>query len=76
MVLGNFIVEVVISFGPKDPSVATDRVEVSLLDADPGESPKKIQLTLTGIKSFQKKRMYDYWNQFGDVFPAFTIRRR
>ena len=56
--------------------MATDRVEVTLRDFDPGESPKKVQLILTGIKSFQKKRMYDYWNQFGDVFPAFTIRRR
>ena len=56
--------------------MATDRVEVTLRDADPGESPKKIQKSLTGIKAFQRKRMYDYWNQFGDVFPAFTIRRR
>ena len=76
MVLGNFIVEVVISFGPKDPSVTTDRVEVALLDADPGESPKVIQSKLSGITRNMIKRNTEYWNQFGNVFPAFTIRRR
>ena len=76
MVLGNFIVEVVISFGPKDPSVATDRVEVTLRDADPGESPKSIQVKLPGITRNQVKTNTEYWNQFGEVFPAFTIRRR
>ena len=76
MVLGNFIVEVVISFGPKDPSVATDRVEVELRDTDPGESPKTIQVKLRGITRRELKFNTEYWNQFGDVFPAFTIRRR
>ena len=48
MVLGNFIVEVVISFGPKDPSVASEKRSPDVRSADSGPSPKSIQTNLEG----------------------------
>ena len=63
MVLGNFIVEVVISFGPEDPSVATDRVEVTLRDTDPGESPKSIQTNLHGYPAVDIELSYGKYIQ-------------
>jgi len=65
MVFGNFIVEVVISLGPKDPSVVTDRVEDALGDADPLGPPKKTTQVkiLTWIPGVRKgiRQIDDPW---------------
>ena len=75
MVLGNFIVEVVISFGPEDPSVATDRVEVTLRDTDPGESPKTIQTKLD-VDYIWRRRHLLYWETLDPKYLKNTIMNR